>query len=84
MPNDSPPECPKCGSNDRVYEACPCDWWCNFCKIGFDDDPDEGGAYSDNPVRSAERNEEHETRQAAYAKRHGRQPRLHRRRRMER
>ena len=85
MPNPDPcPKCPRCKTTRQVYEDGDRGFWCDDCKIAFDDDPDEGGTHSDNPVRSAERTEEHESRQAAYHKRHGRQPRLHRHRRMGR
>lgn len=49
-------KCPKCGrkqphlGSDAIY-------WCPNCRMQFDDDPDEGGDYSNNPTRRAERQE---------------------------
>lgn len=76
MPNDPKiPNCPKCKSNDDAYAYGDRNWQCLACGLAFDDDPDEGGTHSNDPTRSAERNEEYELRQAAYHKRYGRQPR---------
>jgi ribosomal protein L37AE/L43A len=75
------PKCPKCRSNDYVHEEGARNWICLPCDWTFDDDPDEGGTHSDNPVRSAERSEEHEARQAANRRGRVFNPHAHRRRR---
>ena len=54
---DDSPKCPKCGCNRHVYEEGDRDWWCDLCKIAFDPDPDEGGDFSTDPARRAEREE---------------------------
>jgi len=49
--------CPKC---NRQYPQQRPDtiYWCNHCRCQFDDDPDEGGDYSDrNPSARIERQE---------------------------
>ncbi len=48
------PPCPKCGKLDRVYEDGERNWFCTACKWSFDDDPDEGGDYSNDPTRRIE------------------------------
>lgn len=81
MPQPDCPRCPQCTTRDGVYPDGDRQWWCQWCKLGFDSDPDEGGTHSDDPVRSAERNEEHEAKQAAYRKRPHRHRGVHRHRR---
>lgn len=49
--------CPRCG---RKQPRCPEPhvYYCDRCKMGFDDDPDEGGDYSGrNPAARLERQE---------------------------
>lgn len=36
------PDCPRCGDNRLVFEEDDRGLWCNYCKIAFDNDPDEG------------------------------------------
>ncbi len=48
------PSCPKCGKNSCVYEDGERNFFCTVCKVSFDDDPDEGGDYSNDPTRRIE------------------------------
>lgn len=59
------PDCPRCGDNRAVHADGERNFWCTFCKVIFDDSPDEGGDYSRDPVRSAILKEERERREAA-------------------
>jgi len=63
LPGDCPP-CPKCKSAHAVYPDGERNWWCGSCKFEFDDDPDEGGDYSTDPTRRAERNEQYDAKKA--------------------
>lgn len=40
------PDCPSCAGNGAVYEE-PSGYFCRTCQKAFDDDPDEGGDYSE-------------------------------------
>lgn len=51
------PDCPRCGDNRLVFEDDDRGLWCNYCKIAFDNDPDEGGDYSNDPTKRLERQE---------------------------
>lgn len=51
------PDCPHCGSDRAVFPEYE-HWHCTNCQASFDDNPDEGGSYSNDPVRSAIHNEE--------------------------
>ncbi len=52
------PKCPRCKSTASVVESGDRNYWCNDCKCLFDDDPNEGGDYSDiNPAVRLERQE---------------------------
>jgi len=44
--------CPFCRSK-RIVQLSPHLFRCHTCEAIFDDDPNEGGDYSDDPVRSA-------------------------------
>lgn len=68
--------CPKCKSSGAVYEEGPRNFWCNSCKIAFDNAPDEGGTHSNDPTRRAEREESHEirTRMRRFADPYGPRP----------
>jgi len=57
--NETPlPCCPWCGRRKSVSQAGEGQYWCSHCKRLFDDDPDEGGDYSDrNPAARLEREE---------------------------
>lgn len=50
------PKCPKCNSARAVVQLA--EFFCNNCKFIFDNDPDEGGDYSDrDPSARLERQE---------------------------
>ena len=55
MDKSTLPDCPECGSNNSVFPDFTVggreNFWCNFCKVSFDDDPDEGGDWSTDPTR---------------------------------
>lgn len=72
------PDCPSCGSSRSVYEDGDRNFFCNNCKVTFDDLPDEGGDYSRDPVRSAIRKEEWQQREAARKREAARQWRMNR------
>lgn len=58
-------KCPRCGQRVAVGEGQTI-FYCSNCRAVFDDDPDEGGDYSDrNPAARLEREE----RRAAQPKR---------------
>jgi len=61
----SAPKCPKCGDNRRAYESGDREWWCSACGVAFDDHPNEGGDYSDDPTKRIERQEAWEARKRA-------------------
>jgi len=44
--------CPFCNSK-KTAQLSPHMFRCNTCNAHFDDEPDEGGTHSDDPVRSA-------------------------------
>lgn len=49
--------CPRCGRAQRAGRPSVI-YWCDHCRVQFDDDPDEGGTYSDrNPGARMEREE---------------------------
>ena len=54
-------DCPGCGrSNESITDM----YWCPVCQCQYDDDPDEGGAYSGNdPVRNVINKEEFQLRE---------------------
>lgn len=54
--------CPGCGGVQEKRIAGSSLYWCEKCQCQFDDDPDEGGDYADNPTRRIERQEEHKLR----------------------
>lgn len=45
--DDCMPSCPRCRSRKHVYAEGLKSYWCRSCKVCFDDDPSEGGDYSD-------------------------------------
>ena len=49
--------CPRCGRK-QPYQSPDSIYWCTSCRGQFDDDPTEGGDYSADPSRRAERAEE--------------------------
>lgn len=52
------PRCLRCHRSDQVYEEGARNFWCKRCKIVFDDQPDEGGDFSDrNAAARLEREE---------------------------
>ena len=54
---NSKPKCPRCGRRKSVRPVGDL-LHCGKCSIHFDDDPDEGGSYSDrNPAARMERAE---------------------------
>ncbi len=56
--------CPRCNRQSKPVGCRR--FWCQWCSMLHDDDPDEGGDYtSANPVRSAISREEYELRQRA-------------------
>ncbi len=48
------PDCPRCGDNRLVFEEDDRGLWCNYCKIAFDNDPDEGGDHFTDPTKRIE------------------------------
>lgn len=58
MKANSKVQCPKCGRTcDRGLSL----HYCGYCRMQFDDDPDEGGTYHDrNPAARLEREERRE------------------------
>jgi transposase-like protein len=59
------PDCPFCGDNRQVYEHGDRNFWCRRCNREFDDDPEEGGDYSDfDPAWRMERQERRRKRRA--------------------
>lgn len=63
--NNQLPPCPKCGRKSTVVEqgVIGDSYFCRECNMGFDDDPDEGGTYSDrNPAARLEREERRQQR----------------------
>ncbi len=57
------PKCPWCKTAKHVYEDGDRNFRCLQCNRLFDDDPDEGGNYSNNPTRGTQSKEEFEIRQ---------------------
>lgn len=52
--------CPWCGKHKTVQQWSKGVYHCTWCKRLFDDDPDEGGAYSNtNPAARMEYEERH-------------------------
>jgi len=51
------PKCYRCGSNCAVYHDGGRNYYCTFCKIVFDDEPDEGGDWGNRPSQRLEREE---------------------------
>lgn len=52
------PACPKCGRSREVMASGDRLYYCHRCKMQFDDDPDEGGDWSDRrPEARLEREE---------------------------
>lgn len=47
MPDEPMPKCPCCGSSKQVYPDGHRNFFCRTCKRVFDNEPDEGGEYSD-------------------------------------
>ena len=43
---DPTPKCPLCKSNRRVHPEGSRAFFCLSCRVGFDNDPDEGGDYA--------------------------------------
>lgn len=52
-------KCPKCGRK-QDYTGPDALYYCKHCRAYHDDDPDEGGDFSNNPTRRIERHEERE------------------------
>ena len=51
-------KCPKCGRNQKQPQGDTGEYWCKVCQMRYDDDPDEGGNYSDfNPTWRLEKSE---------------------------
>jgi len=40
------PDCPSCGDSRAVHAEGDRGFYCTFCRVAFDGDPDEGGDYS--------------------------------------
>ena len=57
--------CPRCGTNKHVQVTGYNLYHCHQCHGTFDNDPDEGGDYGNNPSRRLEREEERRERRAA-------------------
>lgn len=55
MPNTV--ACPRCRRKQPVREDAA-QYWCDECRVLFDDAPDEGGDYCTDPTRRIERQEE--------------------------
>ncbi len=66
------PKCPRCGDNRLVFEDDDRGLWCNYCKIAFDNNPNEGGDYSNDPTKRIERQETWEAARTAVKGRRGR------------
>lgn len=54
--------CPKCGRKQKSTGGKDALYWCNHCKGYFDNDPDEGGTYCDDPSKRIERAEQRKPR----------------------
>lgn len=52
MPNTKI-KCPKCGRPQKPGDGQRI-FWCDWCKMQFDDEPEEGGSYFSDPTRRAE------------------------------
>lgn len=50
--------CPGCGGVQEKRIAGSSLYWCGKCQCQFDDDPDEGGDYGDDPSRRLIKQEE--------------------------
>lgn len=59
--------CPRCGTNKHVQVTGYNLYHCHQCHGAFDDDPDEGGDYGNNPSRRLEREEERKERRMTIA-----------------
>jgi hypothetical protein len=60
--------CPQCGR--RISAPLATYFYCRYCRLCFDDDPNDGGDYSDrNPAARIEREERRKARARAKAKR---------------
>jgi ribosomal protein L37AE/L43A len=55
-PQPKPP-CPRCGRKKTVPHDGDC-WYCPGCQSVFDNDPDEGGDYFQDPTKRIQRQEE--------------------------
>ncbi len=62
------PKCIQCKSNSHVYHDRDRNYFCTSCKIEFDDDPDEGGDWSQDPTRRIQREEDRAQRRRARQK----------------
>lgn len=52
------PRCPRCNRRKSVVQRLDGDYLCTHCSAMFDNDPDEGGDYSErNPAARLERQE---------------------------
>lgn len=62
----SRPRCPRCGT-PQTAEQEQTTFFCNRCRMEFDNDPDEGGDYSSrNPAARMERQERRRSRSREY------------------
>lgn len=64
-----PIPCPWCRTREHVYPHGQREFFCGRCKRLFDADPDEGGDYSDDPSRRAERQERQSRRPSSFSRR---------------
>lgn len=49
--------CPKCGRRQPPVGTPDAWYWCRWCRGYFDNDPDEGGDFANDPTRRAEQQE---------------------------
>ena len=46
------PKCPKCGRRGKRDNQTDEDlFWCKWCRMLYDDDPDDGGDFRNDPTR---------------------------------
>ncbi len=48
------PDCPRCRDNSLVFEDDERGLWCHRCKVAFDNDPNEGGDFFNDPTKRIE------------------------------
>lgn len=52
------PQCPKCRQHKHVVPSGDRCYWCNDCKMLFDDDPNEGSSVFNDPTKRIELEDE--------------------------